>query len=83
MHEVGISVTEVHGNQLTDSSDSEIWRDDRMHDVMYYDGRYWEVAGFQIRGRLQNEDVIIGISAIETFPSDDMILDFQPGTAVG
>ena len=79
MHEAGISVTEVHGNQLTDESPSEVWRQDRMHDIYWYDDRFFEVAGFQIRGRVQGEDVIIGISGIETFPADDALLDLLPG----
>lgn len=82
MHECGISITEVHGNRLQDSSPSEIWRRDRMHDIMYYDGRYYEISGFQIRGRVQGEDVIIGLTGIETFPADDMVLDFPPGELV-
>jgi hypothetical protein len=82
MHECGISITEVHGNRLQDSSPSEIWRRDRMHDLFYYDGRYYEISGFQIRGRVQSEDVIIGLTGIETFPADDMILDFPPGELV-
>lgn len=80
LHEAGISVTEVHGNRLTDESPSIIWRYDRVHDIMYYDNRYYEVSAFQIRGRAKGEDVIIGITGIETFPSDDMLLDFAPKT---
>jgi hypothetical protein len=82
MYEAGISVTEVHGNQLTDTSPSDMWRQDRMHDIYWYDNRYWEVSGFQIRGRVKGEDVIIGITGIETFPNDDMIMDRSPGTVV-
>jgi hypothetical protein len=52
-----------------------------MHDLMYYDNRFWEIRGFQIRGRIKGEDVIIGITAIETFRSDDMLLDEIPGSA--
>ncbi len=81
MYEAGISVTEVHGNRLQDISPSEIWRSDRMHDIVYYDGRYYEISGFQIKGRVKGEDVIIGITCIETFPDDDMIFDYAPGTA--
>lgn len=80
MYEAGFSVTEVHGNQLTDVAPNSIWRRDRMHDIFYYDNRYWEISGFQIRGRLKGEDVIIGITGIETFPGDDMVLDYKPGT---
>jgi hypothetical protein len=80
VYEAGVSVTEVHGNRLQDESPSEIWRRDRLHDVLYYDQRYWEVSGFQIRGRAKGEDVIIGISAVESFTADDRAFDFPPGT---
>ena len=79
MYEAGVSVTEVHGNRLQDTSPSTTWRRDRINDLCYYDGRYWEISGFQIRGRVKGEDVIIGVTAIETFRDDDMILDFPPG----
>ena len=82
MYESGVSITEVHGNRLQDSSPSKIWRRDRMEDIFYYDGRFYEVSGFQIRGRLQGEDVIIGVTGIESFHSDDMNLDFPPGELV-
>ena len=81
MFEAGFSVTEVHGNRVYDTSPSDIWRRDRMHDMCFYDGRYWEISGYQIRGRAKGEDVIIGITAIETFPDDDMKFDFPPGTS--
>lgn len=79
MHEAGLPVAEVHGNRLQDTSPSEIWREDSVHDIMYYDGRYYEVSALQVRGRVKGVDVVIGITGIETFPSDDMALDFQPG----
>lgn len=82
LHEAGISVTETHGNRLTDGSPSIVWRYDRMHDLFYYDNRYYEVSAFQIRGRAKGEDVIIGITGIETFPADDMLLDYTPGTLI-
>ena len=81
MYEAGFSVTETHGNRVYDTSPSDIWRRDRMHDMCYYDGRYWEISAYQIRGRAKGEDVIIGITAIESFPDDDMSFDFPPGTA--
>ena len=81
LHEAGISVTEVHGNRLTDDSPSIVWRYDRVHDIIYFDNRYYEVSAFQIRGRAKGEDVIIGITGIETFPSDDMAFDYSPGSA--
>jgi len=79
MYESGIPITEVHGNRLQDSSPSEAWRRDRMHDLFYYDGRFYEVSGFQIRGRVQGEDVIIGVTGVESFHADDANLDFLPG----
>ena len=82
VYEAGVSVTEVHGNALSDTSPSEIWRKDRMHDIFYYDNRFFEVSGFQIRGRVQGEDVIIGVTGIETFPGDDAALDYLPGMVV-
>jgi hypothetical protein len=81
MREGGISITEAHGNRLTDISPSEVWRQDRVHDLFFYDNRFYEVSAFQIRGRVQGEDVIIGITGIETFHSDDANLDFLPGEA--
>jgi hypothetical protein len=50
-----------------------------MHDIFWYDSRFYEVSGFQIRGRVQGEDVIIGVTGIETFNEDDRVLDFPPG----
>lgn len=81
MHEAGFSVTEVSGNRLQDESPSDIWRRDRNNDIVWYDSRYFEISAYQIRGRLQGEDVIIGLTCIETFHTDDMILDYKPGTA--
>jgi hypothetical protein len=82
IYEAGVSTTEVHGNRLQDASPSETWRRDRMHDIFYYDSRFYEVSAFQIRGRVKGEDVIIGLTGIETFPEDDAILDFLPGMVV-
>jgi hypothetical protein len=80
MYEAGISITEVHGNRLQDTSPSTTWRIDRLSDIFYYDGRFYEVSAFQIRGRVKGEDVIIGITGIESFKDDDMSLDFPPGS---
>lgn len=82
MYEAGVSITEAHGNRLQDTSPSKVWRQDRMHDLFYYDGRFYEVSGFQIRGRVQGEDVIIGVTGIESFHADDANLDFLPGQVV-
>jgi hypothetical protein len=79
VYEAGISITEVHGNRLQDSSPSKTWREDRNSDLFYYDGRFYEVSGFQIRGRVKGEDVIMGLTGIESFFADDANLDFLPG----
>lgn len=79
MYEAGFSVTEVHGNRLQDESPSDIWRRDRNHDIVWYDSRFFEISAYQIRGRVQGEDVIIGIACIETFPDDDAVFDYLPG----
>jgi hypothetical protein len=83
MYEAGISVTEAHGNRLQDPDPggNPDWREDRNNDIMYYDGRYYEVSSFQIRGRVKGEDVVIGITGIEVYRDDDLILDLQPGSA--
>ena len=81
MYEAGFSVTETHGGRLQDTPPNDVWRRDRVNDIVYYDGRYFEISAYQIRGRVKNEDVIIGITAIETFPADDMVFDYTPGAA--
>lgn len=73
--ECGIPITEAHGNRIQDVSPSTVWKEDRLNDILYYDGRFYAISNFQIRGRLQGEDVVIGVSAIETYPSDEMNLD--------
>jgi len=82
MYEAGFSVTEAHGNRIQDVPPNSIWHRDRLNDIVWYDGRYYEVSGFQIRGRAQGEDVIIGVTGVETFPDDDMVFDYQPGVVI-
>jgi len=82
VYEAGISITEVHGNRLGDTSPSTTWRRDRLSDLFYYDARFYSVSGFQIRGRVQGEDVIMGLTGIEEFHADDLTLDFPPGELV-
>jgi hypothetical protein len=57
-----------------------VWRYERVNDLFYYDNRYYEVSAFMIKGRVKGEDVIIGITGIETYPTDDMQFDFAPGS---
>ena len=77
--ECGIPVTEAHGGRIFDQA-VPVWSDDRLNDIVYYDGRFYEISNFQIRGRLQTEDVVIGVSCIETKPGDEMNLDLVPAS---
>jgi hypothetical protein len=76
--ECGISVTEAHGGRVWDHSASEVWHDDRLNDIIFYDGRFYGISNFQIRGRLQGEDIIIGVGGIEIHHSDELNLDSTP-----
>ena len=78
LFETGISVTEAHGERIWDQSQNPVWNSDRLDDLLYYDGRFYEVSNFQIRGRLQDQDMIIGVSGIETKPADELNLDTVP-----
>jgi hypothetical protein len=78
LRECGVSTTEAHGLRSYDEILDAPWTDDRLHDVVYYDGRFYEVSNFQIRGRVFMEDVVIGVTGIETQPSDERIWDHFP-----
>ena len=76
--EVGIGATEAHGGRLWDAKpDGKPWWDDRLNDLIYYDGRFYEIANFQIRDRMR-QDVIIGVSGVETQPADERVWDLFP-----
>lgn len=82
MNEVGIGAEEAHGGRMWDTKpDGKPWWDDRLNDILYYDGRFYEVSSFQIRGRMR-ADSVIGVSAIETQLEDDRIWDLFPGTPI-
>jgi hypothetical protein len=87
MAECGVVTTEAHGRRIWDPEipppgqvgrPNPPWLDERINDVIFYDGRYYSVSNFQIRGRLQGLDVIIGVSGIEMIPSDEEVFDFFP-----
>jgi len=75
--EAGLGATEAHGGRLWDVKPDKPWWDDRLNDIMYYDGRFYEISNFQIRG-CSRQDVVIGISGIETQPADEHIWDLFP-----
>lgn len=78
MNETGVGSTEAHGGRLWDTKpDGKPWWDDRLNDIIYYDGRYYEISSFQIRDRMR-QDIIIGVSGIETQPSDERVFDIFP-----
>lgn len=79
INETGIGATEAHGGRLTDiKPDGKPWWDDRMNDIFYYDGRFYEVSNFQIEGRAKYVDVVVGISGIEVQPEDESVWDLFP-----
>jgi hypothetical protein len=78
MNEVGIGSTEAHGGRLWDPKPyGKPWWDDRLNDILYYDGRWYEVSDFQIRGRAR-QDTVVGVTGIETQPMDERIYDLFP-----
>lgn len=78
--EVGIGLVEAHGHRVYDRGlINEKWMDDRLNDILYYDGRFWEVNNFQIRGRIR-QDTIVGVTCTETYPEDEYTWDFPPLT---
>jgi hypothetical protein len=78
--ESGVGQQEAHGHRVWDRGliDNH-WMDDRNNDIVYYDGSYWEVTDFQIRGRIR-EDTVVGVSCSETWPEDEYTFDFPPNT---
>jgi hypothetical protein len=78
--ESGVGQQEAHGHRVWDQGLlQDFWMDDRNNDVVYYDGRYWEVSNFQIRGRIQ-VDTVVGVTCTETYPEDEYTFDFPPNT---
>jgi hypothetical protein len=78
--ESGVGSQEAHGHRVSDPGLMKgFWYDDRNNDIIYYDGRYWEVNNFQIRGRIR-EDTVVGVTCTETYPEDEYTFDFPPNT---
>jgi hypothetical protein len=86
MYEVGIGDREAHGHRVWDEGlVNNTWFDDRSNDICYYNGRYYEISNFQIRGRIR-EDVVIGLTGTEVYIEDERIFDVQasgPGPGPG
>jgi hypothetical protein len=78
--EAGIGLQEAHGHRVYDQGLLDGgWMNDRLNDVVYYDGRYWEVNNFQIRARIR-QDNIVGVTCTETYPEDEFTWDFPPAS---
>jgi hypothetical protein len=77
INETSIDATEAHGGRTWDDKGDKPWWNDRLNDVIYYDGRFYEISNFQIRGRAR-QDFIIGVSGIETQPEDERVWDLFP-----
>ena len=74
--EVHIGTQEAHGHRIYDRGLIKgDYFDDRLSDVVYYDGRYWEITNFQIRGRIR-EDQIVGVTCTEIYVEDELTFDF-------
>lgn len=93
MNARGIGSTEAHGRQLDSVTPpapdpaqvgrpNNNWLDDRVNDVIYYDKRFYAVSNFQIRGRAQFDDAIIGVSCLEFIPDDEAVFDLFPWNTV-
>jgi hypothetical protein len=77
---VRIGSQEAHGGRAFDIKPDDPWWDDRLNDVFYYDGRYYEVSGFHMRSRAQERDLIVSVGGIETQPEDERVFDLPIGT---
>ena len=93
MNARGIGSTEAHGRKLDTVPPPAAdpiqvgrpynnWLDDRVNDVVYYDKRFYSVSNFQIRGRAQFDDAIIGVSCLELIPDDESVFDLFPWNTV-
>lgn len=89
LQERGVATFDSHGRRMYDvppvpPDPSQLgrpespWLDDRLNDVVFYDGRFFAVSDFQIRGRAKEMDLIIGVSAIEIDPRDENLWDLFP-----
>lgn len=71
----------VSAQALRESGISNVHGQAQQHlnDVVAWDGRYFAISSFQIRGRVRG-DVIIGITAVETMEFEESVYDTVPPT---
>lgn len=67
LREAGISATHASAPQ-------------HLNDVIYWNGRYFGVGSFQIRGRIRG-DVVIGVSAVEVMEFEEYVYDATAPTS--
>ena len=89
LQERGVATLDAHGRRMYDvppvapnpaqyGRPDSPWLDDRLNDVVFYDGRFFAVSDFQIRGRAKEMDLIIGVAALEVDMRDEGIWDQFP-----
>lgn len=49
-----------------------------LNDMFFYDGRYYSVASYKVRGRAQ-DDVLVVVEGIEIYLNQEMLFDPGPG----
>lgn len=89
LQERGVPVFDAHGRRMYDvppvapdpdqyGRPESPWLDDRLNDIVFYDGRFWAVSDFQLRGRAKEFNQIVGVSALEIDPRDENLWDLFP-----
>lgn len=87
LQERGVPVFDAHGRRIYDDPPAapdqygrpeSPWLDDRVNDAVFYDGRFFAISDFQIRGRAKEMDQVVGVSAIEVDPRDENLWDLFP-----
>lgn len=49
-----------------------------LNDMFFYDGRYYSVASYKVRGRAQ-DDVLVVVEGIEVYINQELLFDPGPG----
>lgn len=49
-----------------------------LNDLVLYGREFFAVGAYEIHGRLNRQDVIVGVNAIKRFPDEDMVFDTIP-----
>jgi hypothetical protein len=49
-----------------------------LNDMFFYDGRYYSVASYKVRGRAQ-DDVLVVVEGIEIYLNQEFLFDVGPG----